>query len=71
MRFWASSRRCPFPRSKRSAKSNANIAASRQLLNDIARARQLAMSQRTTVYMVFVPDEFLEHGFRGIQFHVV
>lgn len=32
--------------------------AGRQLLNDFARARQLALSQRTTVYMVFVPTNF-------------
>ena len=30
----------------------------RQLLDDIGRARQLAISQRTTVYMVFVPPAF-------------
>ena len=33
-------------------------AASRQLLDDLSRARQLAISQRTTVYMVFVPTNF-------------
>jgi prepilin-type N-terminal cleavage/methylation domain-containing protein len=32
--------------------------ASRQLLDDLSRARQLAISQRTTVYMVFVPTNF-------------
>jgi len=36
-------------------KSNVQVSAGRQLLDDIARARQLAMSQHTTVYMVFVP----------------
>jgi len=30
----------------------------RQLMGDVARARQLAISQRTTVYMVFVPANF-------------
>jgi prepilin-type N-terminal cleavage/methylation domain-containing protein len=39
-------------------KSDATLGASRQLLDDIARARQLAISQRTTVYMVFVPANF-------------
>ncbi len=39
-------------------KSNVNISASRQLLDSVARARQLAISQRTTVYMVFVPTNF-------------
>src|SRR6266568_7989862 len=32
--------------------------ATRQLLDAAARARQLAISQRTTVYMVFVPTNF-------------
>jgi len=32
--------------------------AARQLMNELARARQLALSQRTTVYMVFVPTNF-------------
>jgi len=39
-------------------KPNAMTAGTRQLLDDVARARQLAMSQRTTVYMVFVPPGF-------------
>ena len=30
----------------------------KQLLDDLARARQLAISQRTTVYMVFVRSNF-------------
>ena len=30
----------------------------RQMMGDVARARQLAISQRTTVYMVFVPTNF-------------
>jgi len=36
-------------------KPNVVQAGTRQLLDDVARARQLAISQRTTVYMVFVP----------------
>jgi len=32
--------------------------AARQLLDDVGRARQLAISQGTTVYMVFVPTNF-------------
>jgi type II secretory pathway pseudopilin PulG len=43
---------------KNFAKSDATLGASRQLLDGVARARQLAMSQRTTVYMVFVPPNF-------------
>lgn len=46
------------PAFKSLGKSNATIGASRQLLNDIAHARQLALSQRTTVYMVFIPANF-------------
>jgi prepilin-type N-terminal cleavage/methylation domain-containing protein len=39
-------------------KPNYTASASRQLLDDLARARQLAISQRTTVCMVFVPARF-------------
>lgn len=34
------------------------LATTRQLLDDVARARQYAISQRTTVYMVFCPANF-------------
>ncbi len=37
---------------------NYAASATRQLLDDLARARQLAISPRTTVYMVFVPTNF-------------
>ncbi len=37
---------------------NVVAGATRQLLDDVSRARQLAISQRTTVYMVFVPTNF-------------
>jgi hypothetical protein len=43
---------------KNFAKSDATLGASRQLLDGVARARQLAISQRTTVYMVFMPTNF-------------
>ena len=43
---------------KNFGKTDVTISASRQLLDDVGRARQLAMSQRTTVYMVFVPTNF-------------
>ena len=46
------------PALKNFGHSNATISASRQLLDDVARARQLAVSQHTTVYMVFVPTNF-------------
>jgi prepilin-type N-terminal cleavage/methylation domain-containing protein len=39
-------------------KGDAMLAASRQMLDAIARGRQLAISQRTTVYLVFVPPNF-------------
>ena len=44
------------PAIKNFQKSDAEAAATRQLLDDIARARQFAISQRSTVHMVFVPD---------------
>src|SRR5262249_45418364 len=39
-------------------KPNVTASATRQLLDDVARARQLAIINRTTVYMVFVPTNF-------------
>jgi type II secretory pathway pseudopilin PulG len=46
------------PALKNFGHADAMIAADQQMLNDVARARQLAISQRTTVYMVFVPTNF-------------
>ena len=46
------------PALKNLGKSNVQVSAARQLLDDVARARQLAISQHTTVYMVFVPANF-------------
>jgi prepilin-type N-terminal cleavage/methylation domain-containing protein len=43
---------------KNFGKADVTVSASRQLLDGVGRARQLAMSQRTTVYMVFVPTNF-------------
>jgi prepilin-type N-terminal cleavage/methylation domain-containing protein len=43
------------PALKNLGKSNVQVSAARQLLDDVGRARQLAISQHTTVYMVFVP----------------
>lgn len=43
---------------KNFGQANVTVSASRQMLDDIGRARQLAMSDRTTVYMVFVPTNF-------------
>ncbi|MDB6059444.1 MAG: hypothetical protein JWO95_3288 [Verrucomicrobiales bacterium] len=39
-------------------KSNTMTAATRQMLDDVAYARQKALLNRTTVYMVFVPPAF-------------
>ena len=44
------------PAIKNLGKSNLQVGAARQLLDDVGRARQLALSQRTTVYMVVVPS---------------
>jgi type II secretory pathway pseudopilin PulG len=46
------------PALKNLGKSNAALSASRQLLDGVGRARQLAIANRTTVYMVFVPTNF-------------
>ena len=46
------------PAIKNFGQADAIAAASRQLLDDIGRARQLAISQRTTVYMIFLPPTF-------------
>src|SRR5579872_3782665 len=40
------------------SKPDVTEAATRQMLDDVARARQLAISQRSTVYMVFIPTNF-------------
>lgn len=47
------------PAVKNLGKANVVISASRQLLDDVGRTRQLAMSQRPkTIYMVFLPTNF-------------
>ena len=40
------------------SKGDAMLAANRMMLDGVARARQLAISQHTTVYMVFVPTNY-------------
>src|SRR6266496_6276692 len=48
-------------------KGDVLLAGSRQLLDDVGRARQTAISQRTTVYMVFCPDNFWnDPGYNGL-----
>jgi prepilin-type N-terminal cleavage/methylation domain-containing protein len=49
------------PAIKNLGKSNITVSAARQLLDDIARARQLAITDRTTVYMIFVPTNFWDN----------
>lgn len=46
------------PALKEMGKSNVQAGATRQMLDAVARARQLAISRHTTVYMVFVPTNF-------------
>ncbi len=46
------------PAVKNLGKSNVRLSAARQLLDAVGRARQLAMVERTTVYMIFVPTNF-------------
>jgi prepilin-type N-terminal cleavage/methylation domain-containing protein len=50
------------PALKNIGKTNVQISAARQLLDGIGHARQLAISQHTTVYMVFVPENFWSPG---------
>lgn len=46
------------PALKNLGKSNVQAGAARQMLDDVGRARQLAISQHTTVYMVFLRTNF-------------
>lgn len=48
------------PAIKNMSKSNAMMAANRQLLDDINYARQRAISDHTTVYMVFIPPTIVD-----------
>jgi type II secretory pathway pseudopilin PulG len=54
------------PALKNLGKSNSAVSASRQLLDSVGRARQLAIANHTTVYMVFVPTNFWG-GFMAAQ----
>src|SRR5437660_10661416 len=47
-------------------KGDNTLAATRQMLDDCARARQMAISQRTTVYMAFVPTNFWQDTLRTL-----
>ncbi|HSY19102.1 MAG TPA: type II secretion system protein [Candidatus Acidoferrales bacterium] len=46
------------PALKNLGKSNIAVSAARQMLDDVGRARQLAITHRATVYMIFVPTNF-------------
>ena len=46
------------PALKNMGNAKVQVSAARQLLDDVGRARQLAISGHTTVYMVFVQDEY-------------
>ncbi len=50
------------PALKGLSKSNTLVTTQRQLLDDLGLARQLALKNRTTVYMVFVPGNIWEHA---------
>lgn len=49
---------------KNFSKPDASVSATRQMLDDVARARALAISQRSTVYMFFVPTNFWNDPFK-------
>lgn len=51
------------PAIKNLGKSNAATSASQQMLDDIGYARQLAINNHTTVYMVFVPTNYYNSTF--------
>ena len=54
------------PALKNLGKSNSVVSASRQLLDAVGRARQLAIAKHTTVYMVFVPTNFWGGGWTNL-----
>lgn len=54
------------PALKNFGRADAMTGADQQLLNDVARARQLAISQRTTVYMIFVPPSFWNNNWNNM-----
>jgi prepilin-type N-terminal cleavage/methylation domain-containing protein len=49
---------------KQFSKSDVNVSATRQMLDDCARARQLAIANRSTVFMVFVSTNFWNDPFK-------
>ena len=55
------------PALKNFGHADAMTAATRQMLDDVGRTRQLAISQHTTVYMVFVPANFWNNGLSAAE----
>jgi prepilin-type N-terminal cleavage/methylation domain-containing protein len=55
------------PALKNLGKADATISASRQLLDAVGRARQLAVANHTTVYMIFVPTNFWVPAWRDMS----
>ncbi len=51
------------PALKNIGKSNSQTSAARQLMDDIGRARQYAINNHSSVYMVFVPTNFANTTF--------
>lgn len=51
---------------KQFSKGDVTVAATRQMLDDCARARQLAISRRSTVYLVFIPTNFWKDSLNPI-----
>ncbi|HZI32563.1 MAG TPA: prepilin-type N-terminal cleavage/methylation domain-containing protein [Candidatus Binatia bacterium] len=46
------------PAIKNLGKSNAQVGAAQQLVDDVSQARRFAISRHTTVYMIFLPENF-------------
>jgi prepilin-type N-terminal cleavage/methylation domain-containing protein len=55
------------PRLSTFGKSNAMTTANRQMLDDVAYARQKAINDHTKVYMVFLPPEFWKTALAGFN----
>jgi len=53
------------PALKEFGRSNQQVSATRQMLDAVGRARQLAIANRTTVYMVFLPNGYLTQAAYG------
>jgi prepilin-type N-terminal cleavage/methylation domain-containing protein len=51
---------------KNFSKPDVTVAATRQMLDDFGRARQLAITGRSTVYMVFIPTNFWTDPLRPV-----